>query len=163
MRVKRRDAEEWMKHRQLPPELVERVRRFDQYRWAATRGVDEEDLVQSLPLDLRRDIKRHLCLDLVRQVSCFFLHSCWLLCPFESAVKLLSMSTREWGLLCCCICLFVLNSQIGGSYQQLVLWAPPLFYLWNNFPSYVQFNHSAQEQMLFSDMALEAIQRFCVL
>jgi cyclic nucleotide gated channel len=72
MRVKRRDAEEWMKHRQLPPELVERVRRFDQYRWAATRGVDEEDLVQSLPLDLRRDIKRHLCLDLVRQVSCFF-------------------------------------------------------------------------------------------
>ncbi|CAK9235008.1 unnamed protein product [Sphagnum troendelagicum] len=71
MRVKRRDAEEWMKHRQLPPELVERVRRFDQYRWAATRGVDEEDLVQSLPLDLRRDIKRHLCLDLVRQVPLF--------------------------------------------------------------------------------------------
>ncbi len=68
MRVKRRDTEQWMKHRQLPREIVERVRRFDQYKWVATRGVDEEVLVQSLPLDLRRDIKRHLCLDLVRRV-----------------------------------------------------------------------------------------------
>ncbi len=74
MRVKRRDTEQWMKHRQLPHDLVERVRRFDQYKWVATRGVDEEVLVQSLPLDLRRDIKRHLCLDLVRRVrpSVFF-------------------------------------------------------------------------------------------
>jgi cyclic nucleotide gated channel len=71
MRVKRRDTEQWMKHRQLPHELVERVRRFDQYKWVATRGVDEEVLVQSLPLDLRRDIKRHLCLDLVRRVRPF--------------------------------------------------------------------------------------------
>jgi len=31
--------------------------------------VDEENLVQSLPKDLRRDIKRHLCLALVRRVS----------------------------------------------------------------------------------------------
>ncbi|CAM6025724.1 unnamed protein product [Sphagnum balticum] len=71
MRVKRRDTEQWMKHRQLPREIVERVRRFDQYKWVATRGVDEEVLVQSLPLDLRRDIKRHLCLDLVRRVPLF--------------------------------------------------------------------------------------------
>ncbi|CAK9214259.1 unnamed protein product [Sphagnum troendelagicum] len=71
MRVKRRDTEQWMKHRQLPHDLVERVRRFDQYKWVATRGVDEEVLVQSLPLDLRRDIKRHLCLDLVRRVPLF--------------------------------------------------------------------------------------------
>ncbi|CAL5368115.1 unnamed protein product [Camellia sinensis] len=38
-RVKRRDTEEWMRHRQLPPELQERVRRFVQYKWLATRGV----------------------------------------------------------------------------------------------------------------------------
>lgn len=70
MRVKRRDSEQWMHHRLLPPELRERVRRYDQYKWLATRGVDEEILVQSLPKDLRRDIKRHLCLALVRRVCC---------------------------------------------------------------------------------------------
>lgn len=68
MRVKRRDSEQWMHHRLLPPELRERVRRYDQYKWLATRGVDEEILVQSLPKDLQRDIKRHLCLALVRRV-----------------------------------------------------------------------------------------------
>lgn len=66
-RIKRRDTEEWMRHRQLPPELQERVRRFVQYKWVATRGVDET-ILQSLPLDLRRQIQRHLCLALVRRV-----------------------------------------------------------------------------------------------
>lgn len=73
MRVKRRDSEQWMHHRLLPQELRERVRRYDQYKWLETRGVDEESLVQSLPNDLRRDIKRHLCLGLVRRVCVFFI------------------------------------------------------------------------------------------
>ncbi|MBA0783979.1 hypothetical protein Gotri_001611 [Gossypium trilobum] len=71
MRIKRRDSEQWMHHRMLPQDLRERVRRYDQYKWLETRGVDEENLVQSLPKDLRRDIKRHLCLALVRRVSSF--------------------------------------------------------------------------------------------
>ncbi|PNX96210.1 cyclic nucleotide-gated ion channel 8-like protein, partial [Trifolium pratense] len=71
MRIKRRDSEQWMHHRLLPPELRERVRRYDQYKWLNTRGVDEESLVQNLPKDLRRDIKRHLCLNLVRRVPLF--------------------------------------------------------------------------------------------
>ncbi|KAH0907339.1 hypothetical protein HID58_039166 [Brassica napus] len=70
-RIKRRDTEEWMRHRQLPPELQERVRRFVQYKWLATRGVDEESILQSLPTDLRREIQRHLCLALVRRVPFF--------------------------------------------------------------------------------------------
>ncbi|KAJ6934319.1 cyclic nucleotide-gated ion channel 7 [Populus alba x Populus x berolinensis] len=69
MRIKRRDSEQWMHHRLLPQDLRERVRRYDQYKWLETRGVDEETLVQSLPKDLKRDIKRHLCLNLVRRVS----------------------------------------------------------------------------------------------
>ncbi|KAL6275011.1 hypothetical protein ACE6H2_025703 [Prunus campanulata] len=71
MRVKRRDSEQWMHHRLLPQDLRERVRRYDQYKWLETRGVDEQSLVQSLPKDLRRDIKRHLCLALVRRVPLF--------------------------------------------------------------------------------------------
>nr|AHN53203.1 cyclic nucleotide-gated ion channel 5 [Cocos nucifera] len=71
MRVKRRDSEQWMHHRLLPHDLRERVRRYDQYKWLETRGVDEESLVQCLPKDLRRDIKRHLCLALVKRVPLF--------------------------------------------------------------------------------------------
>jgi hypothetical protein len=69
MRVKKRDAERWMHHRSLPPEIRQRVRRYERYRWLETRGVDEESLVQTLPKDLRRDIKRHLCLGLVKRVN----------------------------------------------------------------------------------------------
>ncbi|XP_076957598.1 protein CNGC15b-like [Bidens hawaiensis] len=70
-RIRRTDTEQWMRHRQLPPELRLAVRRYDQYKWVATRGVDEESLLKGLPLDLRRDIKRHLCYDLVRRVPLF--------------------------------------------------------------------------------------------
>ncbi|XP_074291717.1 cyclic nucleotide-gated ion channel 1 [Silene latifolia] len=71
MRVKKRDAEQWMSHRLLPDHLRERIRRYDQYKWQETRGVDEESLLHNLPKDLRRDIKRHLCLDLVTRVPMF--------------------------------------------------------------------------------------------
>ncbi|XP_019447642.1 PREDICTED: putative cyclic nucleotide-gated ion channel 8 isoform X2 [Lupinus angustifolius] len=71
MRIQRRDSEQWMHHRLLPAELRERVRRYEQYKWLNTRGVDEDNLVRSLPKDLRRDIKRHLCLNLVRRVPLF--------------------------------------------------------------------------------------------
>lgn len=60
-----------MRHRQLPEDLKQRVRRFGQYKWLATRGVDEESILRGLPADLRRDIQRHLCLDLVRRVCLF--------------------------------------------------------------------------------------------
>lgn len=78
-RIKRRDTEEWMRHRQLPPELQERVRRFVQYKWVATRGVNEESILKSLPLDLRREIQRHLCLNLVRRVCTSILFYCYCL------------------------------------------------------------------------------------
>lgn len=70
-RLKRRDTEEWMRHRQLPEDLRQRVRRFVQYKWLANRGVNEEAILRGLPTDLRRDIQRHLCLDLVRRVPFF--------------------------------------------------------------------------------------------
>ncbi|KAH0859305.1 hypothetical protein HID58_087566 [Brassica napus] len=71
MRVKRRDAEQWMSHRLLPDNLRKRIRRYEQYKWQETRGVNEENLLRNLPKDLRRDIKRHLCLALVMRVPMF--------------------------------------------------------------------------------------------
>ncbi|XP_010235733.1 uncharacterized protein LOC100844899 isoform X5 [Brachypodium distachyon] len=70
-RTKRTDMERWMHHRQIPQQLKQCVRRYQQYTWVATRGVDEEALLKDLPMDIRRDIKRHLCLDLVRRVPLF--------------------------------------------------------------------------------------------
>ncbi|GAB2246913.1 hypothetical protein Droror1_Dr00006795 [Drosera rotundifolia] len=70
-RLKQRDTEEWMTHRILPEDLKHRVRRFVQYKWVATRGVDEDAILRSLPTDLRRDIQRHLCLGLVKKVPYF--------------------------------------------------------------------------------------------
>jgi cyclic nucleotide gated channel len=69
MRIKRRDAEQWMCHRMLPEYLKERIQRYEQYKWQENRGVEEENLIRNLPKDLRRDIKRHLCLDLLKKVG----------------------------------------------------------------------------------------------
>lgn len=40
--------------------LCRQVRQAERYNWAATRGVNEEMLLENLPEDLQRDIRRHL-------------------------------------------------------------------------------------------------------
>ncbi|CAN4087407.1 unnamed protein product [Withania somnifera] len=71
MQLKMRDIEWWMRRRRLPKELKQRTRNFERQKWAAMRGVDECEMIRNLPEGLRRDIKYHLCLDLVRQVPLF--------------------------------------------------------------------------------------------
>lgn len=71
MQIRNRDLEWWMRRRQLPTKLRLRVRQQERHRWAATRGIDEEALVGDLPEGLRRDIKRHLCIDLLKKVPLF--------------------------------------------------------------------------------------------
>ncbi|XP_058221278.1 protein CNGC15b-like [Rhododendron vialii] len=70
-RVTKKAKEQWMHHRQLPKKLRQGVRRYDQYKWVATQGVDEASLLKELPKHLRRQIKRQLCLNLVRRVPFF--------------------------------------------------------------------------------------------
>ncbi|CAH9052997.1 unnamed protein product [Cuscuta europaea] len=60
MTLRRRDVEKWMCHRRLPERLRRRVRQAERYTWAATRGVNEEMLLENLPEDVQRDIRRHL-------------------------------------------------------------------------------------------------------
>lgn len=71
MQLRIRDMEWWMKRRQLPSQLRQRVRHYERQKWAATGGDDEMDLVKDLPEGLRRDIKRYLCLDLIKKVPLF--------------------------------------------------------------------------------------------
>ncbi|CAN1186576.1 Cyclic nucleotide-gated ion channel 4 [Linum perenne] len=69
MQLKMRNLEWWMRKRQLPQGFRQRVRNYERQKWAAMRGVDECDMIRNLPEGLRRDIKYHLCLDLVRQIT----------------------------------------------------------------------------------------------
>ncbi|XP_077243306.1 cyclic nucleotide-gated cation channel 4 [Tasmannia lanceolata] len=71
MHLKMRNVEWWMRRRHLPQGFRQRVRQYERQRWAAMRGVEECEMIQNLPEGLRRDIKYHLCLDLVRQVPLF--------------------------------------------------------------------------------------------
>ncbi|KAJ0100847.1 hypothetical protein Patl1_04536 [Pistacia atlantica] len=71
MQLKMRNIEWWMRKRHLPQGFRQRVRTYERQRWAAMRGVDECEMISNLPEGLRRDIKYHLCLDLVRQVPLF--------------------------------------------------------------------------------------------
>lgn len=71
LHLKMRSLEWWMRRRHLPHGLRHRVRQYERQRWAAMRGVDECEMIRNLPEGLRRDIKYHLCLDLVRQVPLF--------------------------------------------------------------------------------------------
>ncbi|KAL2476132.1 Cyclic nucleotide-gated ion channel 4 [Abeliophyllum distichum] len=71
MQLKMRNVEWWMRKRRLPLAFRQRVRNYERQRWAAMRGVDECEMTRNLPEGLRRDIKYHLCLDLVRQVPLF--------------------------------------------------------------------------------------------
>ncbi|KAJ6868353.1 hypothetical protein NC651_033427 [Populus alba x Populus x berolinensis] len=60
MSLRQRDVDQWMRHRRLPIKLRRRVVEAGRYHWAATRGVNEEMLLENLPEDLQRDIRRHL-------------------------------------------------------------------------------------------------------
>ncbi|KAI3672208.1 hypothetical protein L2E82_52941 [Cichorium intybus] len=70
-RIQQMDTELWMNHRQLPHAMRERVRKHDLYKWLKQGKVDEEDILDALPLDIRRDIKHHICIELVRRVPLF--------------------------------------------------------------------------------------------
>jgi cyclic nucleotide gated channel len=69
MQLRCRDMEWWMRRRQLPSRLRQRVRHFERQRWAIMGGEDEMEMIKDLPEGLRRDIKRYLCLDLIKKVK----------------------------------------------------------------------------------------------
>ncbi|PON60004.1 Voltage dependent potassium channel [Parasponia andersonii] len=73
MQLQYQDLEWWMKRRQLPSHLRERVRHFQRQSWASMGGQDEMELMQHFPDGLRRDIRRYLCIELVMKVPLFHL------------------------------------------------------------------------------------------
>ncbi|XP_021297778.1 cyclic nucleotide-gated ion channel 2-like [Herrania umbratica] len=71
LQLRRRDVEWWMRRRQLPSGLRQRVRHFESQTWDSMGGEEEMKWIEELPEGLRRDIKRYLCLDLIKKVPLF--------------------------------------------------------------------------------------------
>eukprot|EP00271_Cylindrocystis_brebissonii_P009102 TRINITY_DN23752_c0_g1_i1.p1 TRINITY_DN23752_c0_g1~~TRINITY_DN23752_c0_g1_i1.p1 ORF type:complete len:1143 (+),score=181.38 TRINITY_DN23752_c0_g1_i1:629-4057(+) len=67
----RRDVENWMIRRNLPRELAQRVRDLERQIWAANQGVDEQEVLGHLSEDIQKDVRRHLCLDLIKKSKLF--------------------------------------------------------------------------------------------
>jgi len=81
MQLRCRDMEWWMKRRQLPSLLRQRVRHYERQNWVLMGGEDEMELIKDFPEGLRRDIKRFLCLDLIRMVNYAFSIPSYILKP----------------------------------------------------------------------------------
>nr|GLL22233.1 probable cyclic nucleotide-gated ion channel 20, chloroplastic isoform X3 [Ipomoea trifida] len=73
MSLRRRDVEQWMSHRRLSDDLRRRVREAERYTWEVTRGVNEERLLEDLPEDIQRDIRRHHLFRFVKRLHIFAL------------------------------------------------------------------------------------------
>lgn len=69
MQLRYRDMEWWMNHRQLPSHLRQRVQKYENQIWKMTGGQNENELIKDLPEGLRRDIKRYICLDLIKKAG----------------------------------------------------------------------------------------------
>jgi hypothetical protein len=73
--------ESWMARNQLPDEMEERIINCIQHRLEENKDFDmEEPILQYLSNDLITEIKRHLCLPLLKKVSIF----CFLLSKIYS-------------------------------------------------------------------------------
>ncbi|KAJ7567687.1 hypothetical protein O6H91_01G002200 [Diphasiastrum complanatum] len=71
MQLRRYDMEAWMRRRGLPVNLRKRVRQAGRFHWAANRGVNEESILNNLPEDLHKEIRRYLFFDLIKKVHIF--------------------------------------------------------------------------------------------
>ncbi|XP_031262126.1 cyclic nucleotide-gated ion channel 1-like [Pistacia vera] len=71
MRLKRREIEQWMSFGKLSENLQQQVKKHQRYIWRETNGVDVDNLLNNLPNDLRMNIKRELCSELLKKVEEF--------------------------------------------------------------------------------------------
>ena len=63
--------EDFFHHRNIPPDIVDRIRRYFEHQWSATKGVSPEKVLDDLPLQIRSSIMHHVCHDLVRTLPLF--------------------------------------------------------------------------------------------
>ncbi|MED6145959.1 hypothetical protein PIB30_029922 [Stylosanthes scabra] len=59
MQLRGHEVEQWMFYRHLPTDLRRRIIMAEHYNWAATQGLNEKMLMENMPDDLQRDLRRH--------------------------------------------------------------------------------------------------------
>ena len=64
-------VEQYLRARQVPAHLGNRVHNYYEYLWAQHKGLNEQAVLQDLPESLRLDIMLHLARDVLEQVPLF--------------------------------------------------------------------------------------------
>jgi voltage-gated potassium channel len=62
---------QFLRHRKVPPEVNEKVRRYYEYTWGRYRGADERGLLTDLPPPLRLEVLNHLAHEVLERVPLF--------------------------------------------------------------------------------------------
>ena len=70
IRQKKQEIEQSKSFEKLPENLQKQIKKYQPEKWEETKGgVEFGNLFNNLPGDLRRNIKRQLCLKLLKKVS----------------------------------------------------------------------------------------------
>eukprot|EP00753_Platysulcus_tardus_P006023 PLAT139.1.p1 GENE.PLAT139.1~~PLAT139.1.p1 ORF type:complete len:2901 (+),score=1538.69 PLAT139.1:33-8735(+) len=70
-RDKMRSMMQYLRHRKVRLDLVDRVLRYYEYRWASQKGVDEAQILAALPVPLLEEVSSHLNRDAMRSIALF--------------------------------------------------------------------------------------------
>lgn len=62
---------QYMKHRNLPEKLQDRIKMYYNYSWERSKGIDENMALESLPTQLKQDVMMFINKDIMVQVSLF--------------------------------------------------------------------------------------------
>lgn len=68
-RMKERKAELWILRNGIPRDLKPIIMQHTRYRLTDNKEVDVQSLLSLLPLEHRKAIKEHLCLDVLKKVG----------------------------------------------------------------------------------------------
>ncbi|MED6145955.1 hypothetical protein PIB30_029918 [Stylosanthes scabra] len=72
MQIRSREVEQWMNQFHLPEDLRKRIRHAERYHWVATIAMNAQMLMENMPEDLQRDIRRHL-FEFIKKIRIFSL------------------------------------------------------------------------------------------
>ncbi|KAI7756344.1 hypothetical protein M8C21_020139 [Ambrosia artemisiifolia] len=113
--LRQRAVQWWMDERHLPEELQRKVLEVERYKLAAAQKVDEEMLMDNLPDDLQRDIRRH-CFGFLKRVRIFALMDDAVLDAIWAKWRAHNMGIK---LHCMKVMYVVTNFSIGASINPL--------------------------------------------
>lgn len=71
LRLRTREIEQWKPFKKLSNNLRKEIKQYQRYKWQESRGVEVENLLKNFPREMIMNIKRELCLELLKKVKHF--------------------------------------------------------------------------------------------